>query len=196
MRALFCLFIILLLGTPAPVQAHGVKLLASVKEGRISGQGYFVGGGPVMNRPLSLRDQQGKEIQTGQSDGQGKFQIVLPPDLPEGDYTLLLLAGQGHQAQSLIRITSAHPPGGGSALRTAARGSPPPESLLTGLEQIENRLAGLEEKIGQLQLAQAQDSEITLEKIISGLGYIMGLLGLATYLRCRYGARRTKNGKN
>jgi nickel transport protein len=197
MRAIFCLFTAVLLGTPAPAWAHGVKLLAAVNDGRISGQGYFTGGGPVMNSPLSLRDPQGKEIKTGRSDGRGRFQIPLPSDLPEGDYTLLLLAGPGHQAESLIRITSAPSPAPAAspALASAAlRQEPPPANCRAGLEAIERRLAGLEDKIEQLQLAQAQAAEITWEKIIAGLGYILGLLGLAAYCRYRSGASRLKDG--
>ncbi|MDR1396183.1 MAG: carboxypeptidase-like regulatory domain-containing protein [Desulfarculales bacterium] len=197
MRAI--LFAALLLLTPAPAWAHGVKLLATLNEGKISGQSYFVGGGPVMNSPLSLRDQEGKEIRSGRSDERGRFQIILPPDLPEGDYTLLILAGQGHQAESLIRITSAAParPEAGLTAGPAPAGRAPlPENMRAGLAAIENRLAGLDEKIDQVQLAQAQTAGITWEKIIAGLGYILGLLGLATYCRYRAGAARIRDKKD
>jgi nickel transport protein len=179
MRVLL-IFLFLLLWAPGPLQAHGVKLLALAEGGQLSGRGYFVGGGPAMNCPLSLRDEQDQEIARAQTDAQGKFNFSLPLDL-QGTYRLLLLAGPGHQAETLLRLGGADT--SDTPVPPAAAGTEPEPGQ--SLAQISRQLAGLQEQVLNLQLALEQGETITWEKIMAGLGYILGLLGLATYCRCR-----------
>jgi hypothetical protein len=61
------------------------------------------------------------------------------------------------------------------------------------LRQLTRQIEGLQAQIMNLQLALDQSTAITWEKIMAGLGYILGLLGLATYCRCRFAAKIKKD---
>jgi nickel transport protein len=187
---LLLLFLSLLL--PGPLAAHGVKLLAVAEGEQIIGQGYFIGGGPAVNSPLSLRDQQDREVAGGQTDAQGKFKLPLPPDL-QGEYRLLLLAGQGHQAERVIRLAGAEVSPPAPLLPGEAPARAPAQQADDALGQITRQLAELQEQIINLQLTLEQGQAVTWEKIMAGLGYILGLLGLAAY--CRYRPKSSASEK-
>ena len=209
MRVISILFALLF--TIASAQAHGVKLFAYQEADDIVGQAYFTGGGPAINCQLVLQDETQKAVLQAHTDDVGKFRLPLPSGLA-GKYTLILDAGPGHRAmidlqlnilQSSSNIGEHAPLISENSLQLTEAPKPELSDLPVNkdhpaysinathqkLLDLESRIVDLSRQVNALNAVCQQDVGIALEKIISGLGYILGLLGLATYMRCRAQAK-------
>lgn len=198
MKLLQFIIITLFLSLPVGSSAHAVKLFATSQAGHISGQAYFSGGAPAGNCLLELRDAHSNVVLSWSTGDDGSFDQPLPPAIPAGEYMLLLKAGSGHQAQIALAIAAGHSPAMqpapsprnaaspvGSSL--AGSGQPEPLAAQQQLQAIQQQLDAINK---QLITLQAKQDDITPEKVIAGLGYILGLLGAATYFHYRPRSRR------
>jgi nickel transport protein len=190
-------FLLLALGLgAAPASAHKVNLFAYVENGAIKGEGYFAGGDKAKDSPVVLQDAQGRELASTRTDSQGNFTLPAPSSPPP--WRLVMPAGQGHQASLNLRAEDVSPAAGqeaspqvGSA--AAIEAAPAASGVGVGLNA-----AQLEELVGRAverrlepikaQMARMQgENSFGLRDIMGGVGYILGLMGLAAYLKSRKG---------
>jgi nickel transport protein len=195
---LILLFFLTTTISPSPACAHGLKLFAVNNNGQISGQGYFVGGGPAINCQLLLQNQTGQEILQARTDAKGNFSFAIPNNII-GPHLLLLNAGPGHTAR--VNFDFKADDAGGAALaadeddtRDNLPASLPTSDSQLLLAQIDRQLQNINQQL--LILRAMYEPSVTFEKIIAGLGYILGLLGTAMYFHYRPRPLRGNNRAN
>lgn len=208
--AISCLICILSLCLATTGFAHRVYVFAYVDAAAIVVECSFSRSQRVKHGRLTFSDSEtGAILHEGITDAQGNYRFC--PDrsfLASGHgITVLLKAGEGHQntwliepeeLQALAPTLDAAPqkavPAAVSAVTAAS--VVPEESVVSGASvtaTVDSR--ELEALIGKVldarlvpikqALARQEDSAPRLQDIIGGIGWILGLLGLATYLRYR-----------
>lgn len=199
MKKFFIIFLLLsAFSAPGAAWAHGVKLFASVDNNKITGMAYFAGGGPAINSRVLLVDQQNKQILECITDEQGKFEAPLPHNA-YGQHTLLLLAGAGHQAEIQLNLTATAMTNPSSSPALQASGQTGDVAATVdraaqnvSLEEVYQQLFHINKQLLEIKAAQ---TSITFERVIAGLGYIMGLVGLALYVHYRQRSKPAENNK-
>ena len=182
--------------------AHGVNVFAWVEGDTVYVQGKFASGKKVKGGKIVVMDSQGNELQSGLTNDQGEYSFKTPK---RTDLKIVLIAGPGHQAQWTIPAAEIKgSPSGTDAIGNTAAASQLPNSTdksrpFTGVDQEtstpELRLQEfkavietvLDKKLKPItkMLADAQHKGSTVEDIFAGLGYIMGLVGIAAYVKSR-----------
>ncbi len=201
----FTYFIIVLISlafSAGPASAHKVTIFAWVEGDTVFTQSKFSGGRKAQNSTVVVYDKAGKLLLEGQTDENGEFAFKIPKIT---DLKVALKASMGHlaewtiPAEELAGAEAASSPAA-KAQQTAAK--PPPASVpvqtqtpnagsvTTGLTEKEIRKivdAALDQKLQPVKhmLADAVDCGPGLTEIIGGIGYILGLVGVALYFTNR-----------
>ena len=187
-----------------PASAHKLKISAFADGGRIEGSVHFAGGGKAAGTRITIKDAAGMNLArlTPAADGSFSYAAKAPVD-----HLIVADSGDGHRAEWRItaaelsvafpRVRTGNAPettggsgaGGPSpeAMRpetvTAPAGHPPPvldPALETAIESaVARQVRPLRE-----MLTAAQDA-YRLRDILGGIGYIVGLAGLALWWQSR-----------
>lgn len=183
--------------------AHRVNVFAFVDGDAIQVECSFSKSQKVKNGKLVISDLEtdGKLFE-GTTDEQGVFRFK--PDagfLKTGHgLNILLIAGEGHQndwqisAEELAALSPS-----GQPAKSVAEQSTPAEQVFPAVRETREQLiasldaAELEALIGKVldaklapikqTLARQEDGPPNARDIIGGIGWILGLLGVATYLK-------------
>lgn len=166
-----------------PVAAHGLRVFATVEGSRVTGYGFFIGGGRPQGARWTAREG-ARRIAGGTTGADGGF--AFEPDAPPRTVvTVTIDAGDGHQATATL------PPArfgvveaGGSqapapAGATAARRPDADETALLVEAAVARQVAPLLERIERM------DARLRLTDVLSGVFLILGLAGVALWLRGR-----------
>nr|WP_246221802.1 carboxypeptidase-like regulatory domain-containing protein [Marichromatium bheemlicum] len=161
-----------------PAWAHRLNLFAGVEGMRISGVVYFSGGTPAVGVPIELS---GDEVALSLvSDAEGRFAQTVTR---AADYRLVAQTADGHRAEWRIgaaEFVSAQPPQ--TAPQTPVSTPVVDPALLAAIEQaVARQLLPLREELA------AEQARVRLRDLLGGLGYILGLTGLALWWRVRRG---------
>ncbi|WP_243310869.1 hypothetical protein [Fundidesulfovibrio agrisoli] len=207
MRAFAALPLLACLICAAPALAHKVNVFAVAENGALVGEAYFSGGGKAMDSPVEVYDASGAVVAQGRTGADGAFRIPLP-----ASYTpplrLVLKAGEGHQNDYTLTAQDLGQNQGLAANAAPAPSSPAsagaPAAIATPAAPAgtmdEARLAALveqavakavppivEEKLAPLRLQLArmaeQDQSARMRDIVGGLGWIIGLVGIAAWFK-------------
>lgn len=182
---------------PLAAQAHKVGIYAYLEDGQVRGEAYFAGGGKAINSPVEVNDASGQSLGTFTTDSEGKFSFPLPAGVT-APLKLVLKASQGHQTSyemsaEELGVGSA---GGGqqssdaNANATPANSAPQPTGganlspaeLRQVVDQaLKAQLAPLTAQVAKL----AGEREVSVHDIAAGIGYIIGLMGLAAWFMSR-----------
>ncbi|MBI4798664.1 MAG: hypothetical protein HY794_08015 [Desulfarculus sp.] len=187
---LLLLALVTLALAPGLAQAHKVNVFAYVEEGRIKGEGYFPGGDKTQDAAVEIVDSQGRVLGSTQTSTEGLFSLDKPANAT-GPLRVVLKAGQGHQGEYTL---GAGELGGAAAPAPAAQ--TPGTPAQAGASDAAKLPADLEERLGRLldqrlqpltaQVAKVgAERGVSLSDVVGGLGYILGLMGLAAYLKAR-----------
>ncbi len=179
----------------APAQAHKVSVFAYAENDQLKGEGYFAGGDKAQGCAVEVHDAQGRLVASGKTDAKGEFALPLPAAAPP--LTIVLVAGQGHRGDYTLtaaELNASAPDGQAAAASTPApppsvESAPAPAGV--GAEELERVVnQALDKKLAPLtaQVAKlAGERGVSLQDVIGGLGYILGLMGIAAYLKARKG---------
>ncbi len=182
--------VILLVGAlsifPGAAYAHKVTVFAWVEEGTVHTESKFSGGKRVKEGRIEAVDQEGRTVAEGITDREGRFSFPVPAGART--LTVILTAGMGHgnrwtvSAEELgFKSPASTDPPAPAAVDATAQGTATPLDA----EAIEHMVErGLEKQLAPLR-AQLADPAWGLRDIMGGLGYILGLVGLAAYLNQR-----------
>ncbi|MCJ8499356.1 hypothetical protein [Desulfatitalea alkaliphila] len=187
----------LFIGWTAPAHGHRVMVFAYVEGGTIHTESSFGGGSPVRGGTIEVYDTQENKLLTGITDDEGRFSFPL--DFPvAGDLKVVVLAGMGHTAHWIVRaaeMASGDPPVAPAAASAAddLAATAQPASAFDGVvadsgldaatvERIVRQ--ALDRRIGALEAHMAA-RQAPWRDIVAGIGYIFGLVGVATYMRYR-----------
>lgn len=198
---------VLFLALSGEARAHRVNVFAYVDGDAVQVECGFSKSQRVRNGKLTITDlETGEPVLEATTDANGEFRF-RPSDafLASGHGLKIRLdAGEGHQdewkisAEELSALSEPFPPGAAAPpAATAASGAPAPSAAPPGpsaapvsvgaeeLEEIVGRV--VEAKLGPIRqaLARREQDGPELRDIVGGLGWILGLLGLAAYMKCR-----------
>jgi nickel transport protein len=182
--------------------AHGVYVFAWVEGDTVYVESKFSGGRKVNSGKIIVTDSQGAELLTGTTNEQGEFSFKIPK---KTELKIVLLAGAGHRAQWVIPVSEIDMPDIKKEApqdKTAPNESSVPLKLKVESDAAENMkpLAALTEKDLQAaveaavekklkpvtkMLAESKQRGPAAKDIFSGIGYIIGLVGIAAYIHSR-----------
>jgi nickel transport protein len=197
--------LLLLAGTSGDVAAHKLQVFAFAEGNRILGSTYFAGGGAASGARIEVRDLGGSLLAELVPDREGAFVYVAQDPI---DHRILAITGDGHRAEWRIAADElfahfAAVPGPESSAVAQSRAhdqsiqdapaeneliasiSRPAQTLDPDLEAAIERAVARQVRPLREQLMAAED-RIRLQDLLGGLGYILGLTGLAFWWRSRH----------
>ena len=188
------LFFLCLL-SPHPLWAHRVEIYAWVEGEKIFTKSVFSGGHSAAHSKIEVFDNNGKRLITGKTDSQGMFSFPLPKNR---GLRIVLHSPTGHGAELKLKA-------GEIPIKTDHQQrwttdedlpiSPVPcmsrEEMRALMEEV------LDEKLGPVQksLAMSQKRGPGITEILGGIGYIVGLMGLAIAISRRKKPQSTDGGQ-
>ncbi len=192
-------------------QAHKVKTFAYVEGDSVVVEAYFSKSAKARDSKVLMYDSSGTLIHEGITDEDGIYR-VKGEALPKltGDLRIEVEVGEGHKAEYTL-MTEDLPETVKKASDKSGKSMPVPEgSPVTkkptasaqadteGLEDVIRQVVREENKaltkmIGNQQrmLLEMQDRGPTVAETVGGLGWIMGLVGIAAFFMSR---KRNGNG--
>lgn len=207
-RVLILLAAFMLTGFAGSAIAHGLNIFAWLENDSILVQCDFGQNRPAPNASVVVYDSVDRqELARGVTDNQGRFVFPVPGVIRHGHGLLIVAnAGQGHQgewtmdASELYAAASLTAGFDQAAIETGVQtpgharmtpaGVPMPQGAVTQ-EQIRNIVQeALELKLSPIrqEIAARSASGPSLVEIIGGIGWIMGLVGIALYFKSRKSA--------
>ena len=187
-----------------PAFAHKVNIFAWVDGDTIHTRSKFSGGKRVKNSLVVIFDSEGNSLLEGKTNENGMFSFKI---LQKTELKVVLKASMGHMAEWKIPVEEIAGSGSGSnAPETVARSSDKtpinedsesiktdedilkPEPFRLGREEVEEIIdASLDKKLAPIydMMANTYDRGPGLTEIMGGIGYIIGIVGVALYFSIR-----------
>lgn len=173
--------------------AHKMRLFATAKGATISGRAYFSAEAPAMGIEVEALTPDGATAFTGRTNDDGRFSFDAAVRV---DHLLIADGGDGHQARFTVHADELHPTLPRGDVAAIAPLSPAPSATATaGLSDealraidaaVARHVAPLREELA------AHDAAVGWRDAVGGLGYIIGLGGLAYGLSARYSKGRSQ----
>jgi nickel transport protein len=186
--------------------AHKVNVFAYVEGDAVVVEGYFSGNVKAQNSVVEVLDSDGKKILEGKTDEKGIWRFKLA-DLPpiKADIKIVLEGGMGHKAdfslsQADLHVytqeTAAPQPKTQETTTTAPvlvavqpSGQVQDSALMKKIveDAVEEKIQPLVKMLGTQQkiLMEQKDKGPTLTEIVGGIGWILGIAGVAGYFMGR-----------
>jgi nickel transport protein len=188
-----------ILAIGASAWAHGVSVFAWVEGQRVMVESKFSGGKHPVHATVRVLAPDGRELLTGKTDDQGRWAFDLPQKTA---LKIVLEAGLGHRAEWTLSAEEV----GAAPVDTSTVDAAPPTSpaqapsaspAAPDTADLEARLAkviaqGLQPINARLARLEDERQEPSLQDILGGLGYILGLVGIGAYVQ----ARRIRDGRS
>ena len=182
---------------PGDAGAHRVNIFAWVEGDTVLVECKYPDGAKVHEGVIRVLDSAGRELLNGKTNDKGEFSFKVPK---QDDLTIVLEAGMGHRAdwplskQDLPPAGEAPTPGSAAppqpvskteapspAAKASAPGaaSPPPADIDQAIEKA------LDKKLAPVlrMLAEMHEQKVRLTDVLGGIGYIIGLVGVAAYFK-------------
>ncbi len=144
--------------------AHRVVLFAYVEGDMIFTESYFSDGKRCQNSRIEVFDASGNKLLEGKTDKSGEFSFKRPNPT---DLRIVLTASMGHKDEDLI----------------PARESP---------EGVEGKAWQSDVREAGKKVFQGKKRGISFIRVMGGIGFIFGIMGIILYFRSRRG--REKEG--
>lgn len=177
---------------------HKIYIFATVEAGKIYTQSYASDGGKIRDGLIEVYDEAGNKLLSGKTDALGEFSFPIPK---RDNLKIVVFSGMGHRAETKISVedlpemiapTSPKKEGEKIILtweKTRDKILPQSPEIVamdtTLLKQvIEEKLRIHLQPIIRL-LAEEKKESITINEIIAGIGYIIGIVGIAMYFLSR-----------
>ena len=183
--------------------AHRVTVFAWVEGDTVFVESKFSGGKKVKDGTIIVTDSNGAELIAGKTNDLGEYSFKIPR---QTELRITLKAGMGHQAEWTIPIDELRAATPAAKLpdreNAVIEEQSPPEaippdqpSMEQALPPVGPSLAEFEEMVEKTldkklkpvlkMLAESQEKGPTIGDILGGIGYIIGLMGIAAYIRYR-----------
>ncbi len=176
----FCLCLIPRIGF-----CHRVNVFCWVEGNQVKCEAKFTPGGPVKGGEIDVFSQQtGERLLTTKTNLKGQASFPIPKDAIKNHWDLKVVcnAEMGHKNFWVVRSDelSASEPSSGSVEQAA-----PPVGIAISqkdLEDLISRTMNRELAPIKKELAELSQDRITVQDVLGGLGYILGLAGIAFYI--------------
>ena len=187
--------LVVLIFLPSAILSHRVNLFAYAEDGMVYTESYFSGGRKTMNSTVEVFDVKNNELfLTGKTGKNGEFSFKIPQAT---GLRIVLTAGMGHKNEYTLSEDEVRDALG--MVKTSEKSLPEsiekrekqtsPEStpqiydnkLEAILEQVvEKKTAPLMRKLIKIE---EQIQKPSLQEILGGIGYILGLMGIGIYFK-------------
>jgi nickel transport protein len=185
------LLVLYLLMSASPAYGHKVSIFAWVEAGTVHTESKFSGGKRVKGGKIDVFDHQGRRIHTGTTNNDGYHGFAVPAGAEE--LKIVLTAGMGHTNHWTLHAEELGASGDSATINQSqaavvqssspiAADSSPDRLDAKTIETIVERV--VERKLAPIR-SQLTSQNWTLHDILAGLGYILGLMGLASYIHFR-----------
>jgi len=163
--------------------AHRVNVFAWADGDMVYVEGKFSGGKKIIAGKIIVTDSSGVEVLTGQTNDQGEFSFKRPQPT---ELKIILEAGMGHRAEWTLPVDDGH-------ANHSADESQPEETqtaVNAGVSRAEIEAIvekALDKKMKPVlkMLAESRATGPGISDILGGIGYIIGLVGIAAYFHSR-----------
>jgi nickel transport protein len=199
--AFFLLTVLYLSMTVPWAMAHKVLLTAYVEGDTVFVEGGFSDGTPCKNARIEVFDPSGKKLLEGKTNEDGEFSFKPSQ---KADLKLVLNAGMGHRGEYTVPADELQGVVvGDQATTTEAMPAPTaetqkPQGISEAAAQIDPKeIESIVDRVIQKRLrpltqliAKSQrNTGFSPTEIFGGIGYILGLMGIAMYFRYRKGSK-------
>jgi len=187
--------LVVLILLPNATLAHKVNLFAYAEDGMVYTESYFSDGRKVMNSTVEVFDaKKNKLLLTGKTDKNGEFSFKIPQAT---GLRIVLTASMGHKNEYLLSEDEVRDALG----MVSASEKSLPESVEKEKKQIspksltqiyDNQLEAIVEQAVEKKTApimrklikiEKQIQKPSLQEILGGIGYILGLMGIGIYFK-------------
>ncbi len=172
-----------------PAYAHRVTVFAWVEDGMVFTESKFGAGAKVNNGKIIVYDKAGQELLSGQTDTNGEFAFPIPA---QSELKIVLDATMGHRAEWIIPVSEISDQAEQETPQTVSTKTSQPSITPQDNQQNTEQLEAAIEKILDRKLkpithllAELNQTGPSLHDIIAGLGYIVGLIGVAAWVNSR-----------
>jgi nickel transport protein len=187
--ALFCMGFL----NSSPALAHKVSIFGWVEGDTVHTQSKFMGGKRPEQALVEVFDISGNLLLKGKTDSQGLFSFLAPL---KSDMQIVLTTGMGHRADWAITRSDFQKtltgPNSSQNINIISPGNshtskPSPEESLSAAEITALVETTMDRKLQPLmdRIAAINENRISLFNILGGIGCIIGLVGLVTYVQYR-----------
>ncbi len=183
--------LLVIVGIPDMALAHRVTVFAWVDGNTVVTQSRFSGGKAVQNGDITVYDDQGRQLLTGKTDAAGEFSFKLPA---QTGVRIVLNAGMGHGNEWILSADEFQPAGEKRAHiqppESVVKPSSPVSTTLNGLTREDIKAiidTSIDKKLKPMikMIAEIRNTSPSFTDILGGIGYIIGLVGLAAYVQSR-----------
>lgn len=172
--------------------AHKVTVFAWVEGDSVHTESKFNGGRVAKQARIEVYDSRGNQLLNGLTDDEGRFVFKAPN---QEDLRIVLVAGMGHRNEWVVKAEEFS----GQVLSAADAETvqphqpqplvetPLPGSIDVSYEDLQSMIeTALDKKLQPvLHRLHQMDEGPRLADIFGGIGYILGLVGLGTYIHYR-----------
>ncbi len=168
--------------------AHRVMIFGWVEGDRVMTQSKFSSNRAVKNGEISVYDSTENRILTGQTDTQGEYSFQIPA---QERLKIVLATAAGHQAEWTITKKELESVSQNHSHSKNDHAQRQPKEVEPENCQQEMREAAFEKMLDKKlrpmmrHIAESNQTHTSLRDILGGIGYIVGLAGLAVYMRSR-----------
>ncbi len=175
----------LCLSSPLLLWAHKVEIYAWVEGDMVFTESFFSGGHRAAHSQIEVFDNNGKKLLTGKTDSQGMFSFKLPK---KRGLKIVLRTPEGHRSEFNLKaretpVKEDRQEGGRTEKDLPMVPDPcmSREEIKAVVEKVlDEKLKPMEER-----LADSQKRGPGITEILGGIGYIVGLMGIAIYFKNR-----------
>lgn len=188
----FMVFMVLSLLAAGPAKAHKVMIFAWVEGDTVYTESKFSGGKVVKKGEILVYDLEGRRLLEGKTNERGEFSFKVPE---KTTLRIVLQAGMGHRAEWTIPAEEIEAPpaeqtGTATSQQTALKEPERPMQPAPGISPNDIQLAvekALDKKLKPMfkMLAEFRERGPSVTDILGGIGYILGLVGIASYFHYR-----------
>ena len=200
---IYAALLLVSLALAAPAHAHRANVFAWKDGDRILMESAFSGGKPCQNAPITVQDaNDGKVLMEVRTDEKGRASFAIPDIAREKrmDLRLVIKAGEGHQGEWIITaveylgdVLESEPAEAGAEAAPSPNKAAAPStvpSVAAGLDKAAlEHIVGreLDKRLGPInrKLAKLSDSGPGVAEIFGGIGWIIGLFGIAAWFKSK-----------
>ena len=189
---LIAIFLGALVSISTPALAHKVTIFAWVEGDRVLTESKFSGGRKATRAKVAVFDREGTQLLEGKTDGKGAFSFGIPKLT---DLRIVLNAGTGHRAEWTVTESEIGQAGYQEGIQGAGTPRQLSGNLDLGKQEIQELIdESLDRRLTPIvkMLAELRAKGPSMTEVIGGIGYIVGLMGVALYFL----SRRKKEGGN
>ncbi len=180
-------------------QAHKIRVFAYENDGEIVAEAKFSSGRPAKAVRVEVQDKSEAILVTGETDQKGEYRFSkdILSDIGKGDLRIIVDDGSGHRGFWILAENDYRSKQSDHSHLESTQPASTPETQAETSNissgsidyQVLNRLIeqAVAREIAPIQkmLVEQSQDKITLQDILGGLGYILGLAGVAALYKSK-----------